>query len=108
VAECRDGVAPPKAIENFFNKLKAPLDKVIASISGQYHLYEHKAFKFAELLKRVSAVKMYTVLDGETVESAHLEKVVDLQAVVDTWISDDPNTKILVLDFANKMAVYAA
>ncbi|MHA2118939.1 MAG: lactate racemase domain-containing protein [Candidatus Thorarchaeota archaeon] len=106
VAECRDGVAPPKATENFFNKLKAPLDEVIASITGKYHLYEHKAFKFAELLKRVRSVKMYTTLDKETIESAHLEKIDDIQEVIDNWIVEDPKTKILVLDKGNKLAIY--
>ncbi|MHA2208765.1 MAG: lactate racemase domain-containing protein [Candidatus Thorarchaeota archaeon] len=106
VAECRDGVAPPKATENFFNKLKAPLDEVITSISGQYHLYEHKAYKFAELLKRVGSVKMYTALDKETVQSAHLEKVDGIQDVIDSWIAKDPKTKILVLDKGNKLAIY--
>jgi nickel-dependent lactate racemase len=108
VAECRDGVAPPKATENFFNKLQAPLDDIIASISGQYHLYEHKAYKFAELLKRVGSVKMFTDLEKETVESAHLEKAEDMQAVIDGWIADDPKTKILVLDKGNKLAIYAS
>ncbi len=108
VAECRDGVAPPEATENFFNKLKAPIDEVIASISGEYHLYEHKAYKFAELLRRVSSVKMYTTLDKETVESAHLEKANEIQAVVDSWIAEDPKTKILVLDHGNKLAIYAS
>ncbi|MFW9845218.1 MAG: lactate racemase domain-containing protein [Candidatus Thorarchaeota archaeon] len=107
IAECRDGVAPPKATENFFNKLKAPLDDVIASISGKYHLYEHKAYKFAELLKRVSSIKMYTDLDAGTVDSAHLEKVNDIQSVIDTWIAEDPAVKILILDKGNKIAVYS-
>lgn len=108
VAECRDGVAPPEATENFFNKLKAPLDDVIASISGQYHLYEHKAYKFAELLKRVSGIKMYTTLDANTVYSAHLEKVNDIQSVIDTWIAEAPDVKILILDKGNKIAVYSS
>ncbi len=107
VAECREGVAPPEAIENFYNKLTAPLEEVISSISGRYHLYEHKAYKFAELLKRISEVTMYTELDRETVESAHLRKVEDPQNVIDEWISANPKTKILVLDKANKIAVYA-
>jgi len=108
LAECRDGVAPPNATENFYNKLIVPLDEVIDSISGEYHLYEHKAYKFAELLKRISAVKMVTSLDKSTVEAAHLEKVEDPQAVVDSWIREDPNVRILVLDKGNKLAVYSS
>ncbi len=107
LAECRDGIAPDSAIENFYNKLTAPLDEVIKSISGGYHLYEHKAYKFAELLKRVSRVRIYSKLDKGTVEAAHLEFVDDPQSVIDEWIDEDPDVKILVLDKGNKIAVYA-
>jgi len=107
IAECRDGVAPDSAIENFYNKLTAPLDDVIVSISSKYHLYEHKAYKFAELMKRISMIKMYTSLDKMTVESVHMEKVDNIQKVVDGWISKDPKARILVLDKGNKLAVYA-
>ena len=107
VAECRDGVAPDEAIENFYNKLTAPLDEVTNSISSRYHLYEHKAYKFAELLKRVSKVKMYTELDNETVSAAHMEKVTDLQQTIDGWTNENPKVKIAVLDKGNKLAVYA-
>jgi nickel-dependent lactate racemase len=107
LAECRDGVAPESAIENFYNKLTAPIDDVITSISGKYHLYEHKAYKFAELLKRVSRIRMHSKLDQETIEAAHLERVEDPQSVIDEWIKDDPDVKILVLDKGNKIAVYA-
>jgi nickel-dependent lactate racemase len=107
LAECRDGVAPGEAVENFYNKLKAPLDEVISSISGTYHLYEHKAYKFAELLKRIARIRMYTKLDRATVESIHLEKVDDPQSVIDEWISVDPTAQILILDQGNKIAVYS-
>ena len=107
LAECRDGVAPDSAIANFYDKLTAPLDEVIDSISGKYHLYEHKAFKFAKLLKRVSRIRMFTELDEKTVQRAHLEKVKDPQAVIDEWITDDPSVKIMILDKGNKIAVYS-
>ncbi|MFX1578554.1 MAG: nickel-dependent lactate racemase [Promethearchaeota archaeon] len=107
MAECRDGIAPEKAVENFYNKLTAPIDEVIGSISGEYHLYEHKAYKFAELMKRVQRVRLYSKLDDKTVQAVHLEPVQDPQAVIDEWIKDSPDVKILVLDKGNKIAVYA-
>jgi nickel-dependent lactate racemase len=107
LAECRDGIAPEKAIENFYNRLILPLDDVIKSISGKYHLYEHKAYKFAELMKRVSKILMYSELDANIIEAAHMEKAEDPQKVVDGWIAEDPDVKILVLDKGNKIAVYA-
>jgi hypothetical protein len=94
-------------MENFYDKLTAPLDTVIESISGRYHLYEHKAYKFAELLKNLSNIQMFTKLDRETVELAHLNKTDNPQAVVDEWISNDPDVKILVLDKGNKLAIYS-
>jgi nickel-dependent lactate racemase len=107
LAECKDGIAPDLAIENFYNKLTAPLGDVIDSISGKYHLYEHKAYKFAELLQRVSEIIMYTELDENTVKNAHLKKTTDPQAVIDQWIAEDPSVKITVLDKGNKIAVYS-
>lgn len=107
MAECRDGIAPEKAVKNFYNKLTAPIDEVISSISGEYHLYEHKAYKFAELMKRVQRVRLYSTLDDETAQAVHLDPVQDPQAVIDEWIKDNPDVKILVLDKGNKIAVYA-
>ena len=106
IAECRDGVAPESAIENFYNKLTAPIDEVIGSISEKYHLYEHKAYKFAELLKRVAHVRLFSKLDPDTVRAAHLDVVEDPQSVIEEWIKEDPNVRILVLDKGNKIAVY--
>ncbi len=106
LAECRDGVAPPEAMDNFYVRLTAPLDQVLASISEQYHLYEHKAYKFAELLKRVSRVRMFTALDSESAHRAHLETVRDPQAVIDEWLREDPDTQILVFNKGNKISVY--
>jgi len=107
LAECKDGVAPENAIENFYNRLTLPLDDVLRSISGKYHLYEHKAYKFAELLKKVSRILIYSELDKETIEAVHMQKVNDPQKIVDEWITENPDVKILVLDKGNKIAVYA-
>jgi nickel-dependent lactate racemase len=107
IAQCKDGVAPEEAIENFYNRLTAPLDEVTNSISSKYHLYEHKAYKFAELMKRVSKIKMYTELDNETVSAVHMEKIDDPQKTIDGWINENPRVKIAFLDKGNKLAVYA-
>jgi nickel-dependent lactate racemase len=106
LAECRDGVAPESAIENFYNKLTAPLEEVTNSISNKYHLYEHKAYKFAELMKRVSKIRMLTELNQETVESVHMEKITNPQEVVNHWIEENPDVRIIVLDKGNKISVY--
>jgi len=108
LAECRDGIGPGSAIENFYNKLTMPLDQVIDSISDEYKLYQHKAYKFAQLLKRVSSIDMYTDLEKDDVEAAHLNKVFNPQETIDRWLEEDPDVIITVLDKANKIAVYAS
>jgi len=105
LAECRDGVAPEKAMDNFYNKLTAPLDEVVKSISSDYHLYEHKAYKFAELLQQVR-IHMFTELTDKQVQSAHLEKSNNPQDVIDEWLEQDPDCKIMALNKGNKLAVY--
>ncbi len=105
LAECRDGVAPEKAMDNFYNKLTAPLDEVVKSISGNYHLYQHKAYKFAKLLQEVR-VRMFTELDQEQVQSAHLENVGNPQEVIDEWLVESPDCRIMALNKGNKLAVY--
>lgn len=108
IAECRDGIAPESAIENFYSKLKGPINQVTKSISEKYHLYEHKAYKFAELMMRISKIRMYTELSEKTVKDVHMEKAENIQRVVDDWIAQNPDVQILVLDKGNKLAIYAS
>jgi len=68
--------------------------------------YEHKAHKSVELLEVLSGIQMLTELDRETVEKVHMDKTENPQDVVDEWISNDPDVKILVLDKGNKLAFY--
>ena len=108
LAACSQGVAPTqKAKENFFDVLTRPLGKALASVEDRYVLYAHKPYKFATLLKRLSAVHMVTELDRAIVESAHMQKTENPQRIVDRWLeeSDEP---ILVVDHANKIALYPA
>jgi nickel-dependent lactate racemase len=108
LAECAKGVAPtPDARAHFFDYLTQPLPKVFASIKKKYKLYTHKAYKFAELIQRVSHIWMHTALDPAQVTAAHLDFAPDAQRVVDGWLRSDPGTQILVFHDANKIAVYA-
>ncbi len=106
LAACSRGVAPTqKAKENFFDVLTRPLEEVLHTVENRYVLYSHKPYKFATLLKRLSAVYMVTELSRETVESAHMQKAEDPQKIVDGWLaeSDEP---ILIVNHANKIALY--
>jgi nickel-dependent lactate racemase len=108
LAECAKGVAPtPNARAHFFDYLTQPLPRVFATIKKKYKLYTHKAYKFAELIRRVKHIRMHTMLDPSQVFAAHLDFAPDPQGVVDSWFRADPSTQILVFHDANKIAVYA-
>lgn len=106
IARCDRGVAPtPKAREEFYERLTAPLDEVTVGLEANYVLYSHKAYKFAQFIQSVEGIYMVTDLPADEVEAAHMQKVLDPQAVVDRWLreSEEP---ILVSTHANKMALY--
>ena len=107
VARCGRGVAPtPRARADFYDRLTAPLEDIIAGLEERYVLYSHKAYKFAQLIRSVRAVHAVTHLPAGQVEAAHMTPAADAQEVVDRWLgeSDGP---ILVTTHANKVALYA-
>ncbi len=108
LAECRDGIAPnQEAKELFYDKLAQPIPKVIEDISQKYKLYTHKAYKFARLIQKVNKIWMYTALPKEVVEKIHLYKIEDPQSIIDKWIQENPDVKILVFDKASKLTIYS-
>jgi nickel-dependent lactate racemase len=107
VARCEKGAAPTaKAREEFYDRLTAPLDQVLAGLKERYVLYSHKAYKFAQLILSVGGIWMVTEMPEEQVTAAHLRRAERPQEVIDRWLgeSDEP---ILVNAYANKMALYA-
>jgi nickel-dependent lactate racemase len=107
VAQCGKGVAPtPMARAEFYDRLTAPLDEVIAGLQQDYVLYSHKAFKFARFIRSVSAIRMLTDLPEDVVAAAHMSKAEDAQSVVDRWLSES-DSPILITPHANKTALLA-
>ena len=107
LAACPKGVGEERTMENFYNRLTAPVDQVLKSIQGEYKLFSHKAYKFALMIKRLRRIRMYSQIPDEQVEAAHLHPTHKPQAVVDDWLGEDPDTKITIVDGANKIALYA-
>ena len=106
LAECRDGIADGEAArEHFWRELTRPLPEVIERITHGYRLYQHKAFRFAELLLRLAAVRVTSVLPDEDLRAIHLEPAPDAQAVLDDWIARDPDVGITFFDEANRTGV---
>ncbi|MCX7918324.1 MAG: lactate racemase domain-containing protein [bacterium] len=106
---CDLGIAPNQNAYHHFYELLAQSeepDEVMENIASGYKLYSHKAYKFAQLLNKVN-ILVYTELAEETVTKIHMKKITDPQAVIDRWLADDPNAKIIVVDGANKTVLRA-
>ena len=107
LAACPNGIGAQRTLANFYNRLTAPLEEVIESIQQDYVLYSHKPYKFALLIRRLRRIWMHTQIPDDLVEAAHLHPAHDPQAVVDAWLAEQPDAKILVVDGANKLALKA-
>ena len=107
LAACPLGIGEPQTLENFYNRLTVPLDEVIQSIQQDYVLYSHKPYKFALMIRRLRRIWMHTQIPDNLVEAAHLHPAHDPQAVVDGWLAEQPDVKIVFVDGANKVALQA-
>lgn len=107
LAACANGIGEPHTLENFYNRLTAPLDEVLKTIEDDYKLYSHKPYKFAQLIQRLRRLWMHSEIPDEQVEAAHLYPAPNPQEVVNNWLAENPDVKITVVDGANKIAFYA-
>jgi len=107
LAACPNGIGEPQTLANFYDRLTAPLEEVIQSIQQEYVLYSHKPYKFAVLIRRLRRVWMHTQIADALVEAAHMHPAHDPQAVVDGWIAEQPDVRIIFIDGANKVALRA-
>jgi nickel-dependent lactate racemase len=107
LAACPKGIGEPHTMENFYNRLTEPLDKVLKSIEDEYKLFSHKPYKFARMIKRLRRIWMYSQIPEDLIKAAHLWPTHDPQKVIDDWLAENPDTKITIVDGANKLALYA-
>lgn len=106
LAECKNGIAPNEEAQTYFySELKKPIDEVLEGIKKKYHLYQHKAYKFAEMLKKLNRVWFYSGLTPEEIREIHLEPVENAQSVINDWVEKNPEAKIYVFDIANELAI---
>jgi len=108
LAACPNGIGEDQTIENFYNRLTAPVDDILQSVQAQYKLYSHKPYKFAQLIKRLRRIWIHSEIPDNLLEAAHLYPTDQPQAVVDGWLAEDPAARITIVDGANKIALYAA
>lgn len=106
LAECADGIADSDtARANFYDELTRPLDEILARIRDGYRLYQHKAYRFAELLRRIAALHLSSLLPDDEVRAAHFVPAHSPQDLIDGWIARDPRCRITFLDEANRLVV---
>ena len=108
LAACPGGVGEKKTLENFYNRLTAPIEEILQSIESHYKLYSHKPYKFAQMIQRLRRIWVHSQMPDDVLAAAHLYPAHDPQAVVDGWLAEQPDVRIMVVDGANKIALYAA
>lgn len=105
LAECRNGISPCSAKENFFDILAQPLPEVLKLPQKKYLLYSHKAYKFARLIQRVGVIGIYTELPGKDVETIHLKRVAEPVQFVRDALQENPQLTINLVNDGNKIAL---
>jgi nickel-dependent lactate racemase len=108
LAACPNGVGEEKTMENFYHRLTAPIEEIFNSIESEYKLYSHKPYKFAQMIRRLRRISMYSQIPDDLVLAAHLHPAHEPQAVVDNWLIEQPDARITIADGANKIAIYSA
>jgi len=108
LSACANGIGEEGTMENFYNLLTRPLEEVLESIKSEYRMYSHKPYKFAQLIMRLRKIWMHSQIPDQFVEAAHLSGAREPQAIVDQWLGEDPDTRIMIVDGANKIALYAS
>jgi nickel-dependent lactate racemase len=107
LAACPNGIGEPQTLANFYDRLTVPLDEVIQSIRQDYVLYSHKPYKFAVMIRRLRRIWMHSQIPDPLIEAAHLCPTRDPQAIVDGWLAEQPEARIIFVDGANKVALRA-
>ena len=107
LSACPDGIGAERTMENFYNRLTAPIDEILKSVKNEYKLFSHKPYKFAQMIQRLRRIWVFSEIPDELIEAAHLRPTHEPQTVVDNWLAENPGTRITVVDGANKVALYA-
>ena len=107
VSACPDGIGHERTMENFYNRLTKPINEIFESINDEYKLFSHKPYKFAQMIRHLRKIWVFSQISDDLVTAAHLHPTHDIQKTVDGWIAEDPLVKINIVDGANKVALYS-
>ncbi len=107
LAACPKGVGAEHTRENFYDRLIRPIPEILDSIKSKYALYSHKPYKFALMIENLRRLWVYSDIPDNMIEAAHLYPTDNPQAVINAWITENPDVKIMIVDGANKIAIHA-
>ena len=111
ISKCALGIhtgVNQQEIDDFYNAMLLDLNSLTTELDRpdvKFHIY--KAYRFKRLLKKIH-VYGYSSLDHSLLNAINIEPANDPQDIIDKWLAKDPNAKILVIDKANKMAIFHA
>lgn len=109
LSECAEGIhtgASQQVVEDFHNAMMSDLETLSERLDHpdvKFHTY--KAYRFKRLFEKIR-IYGYSSLSDTILESVSIQPVDNPQGIIDKWLQDDPQDKILVVDKANKLAVY--
>ncbi|MGQ9609613.1 MAG: lactate racemase domain-containing protein [bacterium] len=109
ISKCALGIhtgVNQQEIDDFYNAELLDFDSLTSELDKpdvKFHVY--KAYRFKRLLKKIH-VYGYSSLDRSVLSAINIEPVNDPQDAINKWLANDLNAKILVIDKANKMAIF--
>jgi nickel-dependent lactate racemase len=107
LAHCENGIGPQKTIAHFHDLLTKPIPEILQSIENAHELYSHKAYKFAQMIQQLRAIHVHSSLSDDAIARIHLKPCADPQALVNRWLTQNPQAKINIFAGASKLAIYA-
>lgn len=102
---CRHGIGPANSMDHFWNLLTLPFDQIYQAVQGRYKMFSHKPYRFAKLIQRLQKLWVCSELTDDQILAAHMQPTHHPQQVVDGWIGDNPQVRILVVNGANKIGI---
>ena len=105
---CPNGVGSLRTKKQFYDKLICPLEKIEATGQKDYQLFSHKPWRLARLIRRLERLWFYSQIKASEIEKMHMTPCLNPQVVIDGWLDQNPEEKILIVDGANKILLHPA
>jgi nickel-dependent lactate racemase len=104
IAELSEGIHHDKSLLPILKKDYTYIQNKIKEKDAEFGLY--KAFRFKNYLQRINKVYIHSEYNHKDLQDIGAIPVDDPQKVIDNWINKDAAAKILILNKANKLALY--